>query len=82
MNRYQWQTTSSQQHTVQPEAARHQLFDVVTGQPIVVISEIELGWKWERRTNYLLHRAHPAAGIAATLEEAQAAAVKDLPLEE
>lgn len=74
MNRYQWQSPPSNQ-------PRHQLFDSVTGKAIIEIVETNLGWKWERKTNYLLHRSHPAAGTERTLSEAQWAATRDLPLE-
>lgn len=70
--RYYWETNSG----------RHQLIDSISEKPIITIEETCDGWQWERRTNFLLHRAHPGSGVESTLIRAKIAAIHDLPYED
>jgi hypothetical protein len=75
MHRYQWTTVCAR-------PAHHQLVDSVTAKPVVNIRESIDGWQWVRKTNFLLHGAHPASGVAETLIRAKIAAIQGLPFED
>jgi hypothetical protein len=72
MNRYRWVPVNDQNE----EPFKHWLFDTVTQQFIAVVEKAATGWKWERRTTYLLH--HPNSGTEETLAQAQDAVTRDL----
>jgi hypothetical protein len=72
MNRFTWNQTCE-------APQRHELFDSLTQRAIGVVEEFDIGWKWTRATNYLLHGVHPAHGTAKTVTLAKVAVAHGLP---
>ena len=57
---------------------KHHLFDADLQQSIAEVEETATNWKWQRHTNYLVHGAHPAIGMAESLIHAKIAVMHDL----
>lgn len=72
MPRYEWKKLAGD---------RYQLIDIVSHKPVASIEPAGDSWHWLRNTTVKHQGAPQAEGIAATVDEAQAALLEGLPNE-